>query len=50
MNMEDYIKRKILAKSYLAGGEISVRLIAQLLDVAPCPKCDYVKKHCKCKK
>lgn len=40
---------RILTLSYLNGGEVGVRLFAQLFNAAPCPKCDYIKKHCKCR-
>ena len=28
----------------------ALRLAAQLFGVAPCPRCDYIKAHCRCPK
>ena len=49
-NVETYIAKRQLAIAYLNGGESALRLFVQLLGYAPCPKCGYVKNHCRCKR
>ncbi len=46
--MKEWFDKFLMAEAYLAGGEPALRLVAQLTGNAPCSKCDYVKKHCKC--
>jgi hypothetical protein len=41
-------KSQILAQVALANPD-GIRFAAQVLDCAPCPKCDYPKEHCRCK-
>lgn len=46
----DYLNSIRLAKAYHFGGENALNLFIQILDCSPCPDCNYIKKHCRCKK
>ncbi len=42
--------RAVLSQLARRGAsEAGLRLAAQLFDVAPCPVCDFVIQHCRCK-
>jgi len=40
--------REMLTAAAFAGHEGTLRLAAQLAGASPCPKCGFVKQHCRC--
>jgi len=49
MNGSQLFAMLVLAR-VAAENPAALRLAAQLLGVAPCPNCDFVKEHCRCEK
>lgn len=47
---EDWEKKEIALAGLKSGDIGAIELAFQLAGIAPCPKCGYVKNHCKCEK
>lgn len=49
--LDEIIARTTLSRIVrLGASDEAIRLVAQLLNVAPCPQCDYRKEFCRCSK
>lgn len=48
VNFHTWEQSQILAAGFL-GGRGALKLACILADAVPCPQCDYIHNHCKCR-